>query len=260
MEISYKLEKFEGPLDLLLHLIEKDKINIYDIPIVHITKQYMEYMENIQIDDLDTMSDFLVMAATLLDIKAKMLLPKEDKEDKQEEDPRRELVERLIEHKKYKLMAKELADREFNSYMNMFKNPTIPKEVQKYEAPIDLDKLLNGIDLAMLKNIFEEVIKKKNYRIDPERSKFGNIKRESISLKDRIFSLVEYARQFKRFNFSRLLKNKNNKTEVVVTFLAVLELMKMGSISIKQEEQFSDIEMELIADGPELDLSKVEDL
>ena len=102
MGISVKLEAFEGPLDLLLHLIDKNKVNIYDIPIVEITKQYMEYLQEMQRRDLNVMSEFLVMAATLLDIKSKMLLPKEVNEDGEEEDPRQELVEKLLEYKLYK--------------------------------------------------------------------------------------------------------------------------------------------------------------
>ena len=110
--ISYKLEHFEGPLDLLLHLIEKNKINIYDIPIVEITAQYLDYVRHMEREDLNIVSEFLVMAATLLDIKAKMLLPKEVDEEGEEIDPRAELVMRLLEYKKYRLMADELADRE----------------------------------------------------------------------------------------------------------------------------------------------------
>ena len=111
--ISYKLEHFEGPLDLLLHLIEKNKVSIYDIPIVTITEQYLDYVNHMDIQDLDLVSEFLVMAATLLDIKARMLLPREEKEEEEEkEDPRAELVRRLLEYKMYKFMARELEDME----------------------------------------------------------------------------------------------------------------------------------------------------
>ena len=109
--ITYKLEHFEGPLDLLLHLIEKNKVDIYDIPIVEITAQYLEYVRNMEREDLNLVSEFLVMAATLLDIKAKMLLPKEVDEEGEEVDPRAELVARLLEYKRYKILAEELADR-----------------------------------------------------------------------------------------------------------------------------------------------------
>lgn len=148
--ISYKLEKFEGPLDLLLHLIEKNKIDIYDIPIVEITHQYLAYVNQMEEEDLNIVSDFLVMAATLLDIKSRMLLPAEPKEDDEEdgEDPRAELVRRLMEYKMYKMMAQELSDMEEEADGVLFKGPTIPREVAKYEQPVDLDELLDGLTLG----------------------------------------------------------------------------------------------------------------
>ena len=112
MGIPVKLQVFEGPLDLLLHLIDKNKIDIYDIPIVEITRQYMEYIREMERTDLNIMSEFLLMAATLLDIKSKMLLPKEVNEEGEEEDPRQELVEQLLQYKLYKYMSYELRDRE----------------------------------------------------------------------------------------------------------------------------------------------------
>ena len=142
MTISYKLEKFEGPLDLLLHLIEKNKIDIYDIPIVEITKQYLDYVNQMEKEDLNIVSDFLVMAATLLDIKSRMLLPAlEVEEDGEETDPRAELVARLLEYKKYKLLAQELAEMEDQAGDVLFKKPTVPREVAKYEPPVDLDQM-----------------------------------------------------------------------------------------------------------------------
>ena len=129
MGIPVKLEVFEGPLDLLLHLIDKNKIDIYDIPIVEITNQYMEYIRNMQKEDLNVMSEFLVMAATLLDIKCKMLLPKEVNEEGEEEDPRAELVEQLLQYKMYKYMAYELKDRQLDAEQILYKVPTIPEEV-----------------------------------------------------------------------------------------------------------------------------------
>ena len=120
MGIPVKLEVFEGPLDLLLHLIDKNKIDIYDIPIVEITNQYMEYIRGMQKEDLNVMSEFLVMAATLLDIKCKMLLPKEVNEEGEEEDPRKELVEQLLQYKMYKYMAYELKDRQSDAEQVLF--------------------------------------------------------------------------------------------------------------------------------------------
>ena len=159
MGIPVKLEVFEGPLDLLLHLIDKNKIDIYDIPIVEITNQYMEYIRNMQREDLNIMSEFLVMAATLLDIKCRMLLPKEVNEEGEEEDPRQELVEQLLQYKMYKYIAYELKDRELDSDMILYKGPTIPEEVEGYVAPVDLDKLLGDLTLQKLGAIFQEVMK-----------------------------------------------------------------------------------------------------
>ena len=121
--ITYKLEHFEGPLDLLLHLIEKNKIDIYDIPIADITAQYLEYVRQMEREDLNIVSEFLVMAATLLDIKARMLLPREVDEEGEEIDPRAELVERLLEYKRYKLLADELADRERGRFGISIRSP-----------------------------------------------------------------------------------------------------------------------------------------
>ena len=112
MELTVKLETFEGPLDLLLHLLEKNKVNIYDIPIVEITSQYMDYIHEMERQDLDIMSEFMVMAATLIDIKAKMLLPKKETDDEEEKDPRAELVQQLLEYKMYKCFSYELKDRQ----------------------------------------------------------------------------------------------------------------------------------------------------
>ena len=173
MGIPVKLQVFEGPLDLLLHLIDKNKIDIYDIPIVEITNQYMDYIKAMEREDLNVMSEFLVMAATLLDIKCKMLLPKEVTEDGEEEDPRQELVEQLLQYKMYKYMSYELRDRELDGGRTMYKDPTIPEEVMNYVEPVDLDELLGDLTLATLNRVFQDVIRRQEDKIDPVRSKFG---------------------------------------------------------------------------------------
>ena len=149
LKLSVKLQAFEGPLDLLLHLIDKNKVNIYDIPIAEITDQYIEYVRDMDKEDLDLVSDFLVMAATLLDIKSRMLLPAEMNEEGEEEDPRQELVERLLEYKMYKYMAEELKDRQLDAGKLLFKPETIPEEVMKYRPPVNLPELLEGITLTL---------------------------------------------------------------------------------------------------------------
>ncbi|MDE7006609.1 MAG: segregation/condensation protein A, partial [Lachnospiraceae bacterium] len=126
MALSVKLQAFEGPLDLLLHLIEKNKVDIYDIPIVEITEQYLDYIKAMETEDMNVMSEFLVMAATLLDIKCKMLLPKEVNEEGEEEDPRAELVQKLLEYKMYKYMSYELKDRQVDAARTLFREKNLP--------------------------------------------------------------------------------------------------------------------------------------
>ena len=241
MGIPVKLEVFEGPLDLLLHLIEKNKVDIYDIPIVEITNQYMEYIRGMQHEDLNVMSEFLVMAATLLDIKCRMLLPKEVNEEGEEEDPRQELVEQLLEYKMYKFMSYELKDRELDGDRVMYKSATIPDEVKGYVPPVNLDELLGDLTLVQLNRIFKEVMKRQESKVDPVRSKFGKIEKEEVTLPDKLDYVMEYARSHRKFGFRALLKKQSSKVQVVVTFLAILQLMKEGVIFIEQDQPFDEI-------------------
>ena len=160
MDLTVKLQVFEGPLDLLLHLLEKNKVNIYDIPIVEITAQYMEYIAELKRQDLDVLSEFLVMAATLIDIKSRMLLPSDPDSEEEQEDPRAELVQQLLEYKMYKCMAYELKDRQMDAQRVMFKEPTIPDEVLAYEEPLDIEELVSDVTLAKLNDIFKNIMKK----------------------------------------------------------------------------------------------------
>lgn len=244
MELTVKLQVFEGPLDLLLYLIEKNKVNIYDIPIVEITNQYMEYLTEMKRRDLNILSEFLVMAATLIDIKSKMLLPSNPEDEEEEEDPRAELVQQLLEYKMYKCMAYELKDRQVDAQRVMFKEPTIPKEVAAYEEPVNIEELVSDVTLAKLNDIFRSIMKKQADRIDPVRSKFGKIEKEEVSLEDKMTYLEDYAKSHKQFSFRSLLEAQAGKVEIIVTFLAVLELMKMGKILISQEHIFDDIRID----------------
>ncbi len=241
MGIPVKLQVFEGPLDLLLHLIEKNKIDIYDIPIVEITNQYMEYIREMQKKDLNVMSEFLLMAATLLDIKCKMLLPKEVNEEGEEEDPRQELVEQLLQYKMYKYMSYELRDRQIDGERMMFKEPDIPEEVKSYQEPIDLDGILDGLTLAKLNRIFKEVMRRQNDKIDPVRSTFGKIEKEEVTVDDKMAYLHEYIRTHRTFSFRNLLMHQRSRLQIVVTFLAMLEMMKIGELTIEQEYTFGEI-------------------
>lgn len=241
MAISVKLQAFEGPLDLLLHLIEKNKVDIYDIPISIITDQYLEYIKAMKSQDMDVTSEFLVMAATLLDIKCRMLLPKEVNEEGEEEDPRAELVEKLIEYKLYKYMSFELKDRQFDAGKNLYKAPTLPDEVKNYVQPVDYDELTKGMDLSKLNSIFKSVMKRREDKIDPIRSKFGKIEKQNVDMEAKSAYVRLFVATHKEFSFRELLEQQASKSEIVVTFLLILEMIKIGDIEVSQEELFDDI-------------------
>ena len=241
MGIPVKLQVFEGPLDLLLHLIDKNKIDIYDIPIVEITDQYLDYIQQMKQEDLDVMSEFMVMAATLLDIKCRMLLPKEVNEEGEEEDPREELVKQLLEYKMYKYMSYELRDRMGDAAMVAYKAPTVPREVLAYREPVDIGELLEGLNLEKMNQIFQSIIRRQEDKVDPIRSRFGEIEQEEVSLPEKMNDVEQYTRTHRHFTFRSLLEKQASKVQVIVTFLAILELMKVGKIKISQEETFGEI-------------------
>lgn len=241
MAIPIKLEVFEGPLDLLLHLIDKNKVDIYDIPIVEITEQYLAYIRQMETQDMNIVSEFLVMAATLIDIKCKMLLPKEVNEEGEEEDPRTELVEKLLEYKMCKYMSYELKDKLVEAQRSLYKKPTLPKEVVEYDQSIDYEELIGDMTLAKLHEIFKDMLKRQEYKIDPVRSTFGKIERDEIDMDAKTVYIEDYIRQHRTFSFRKLLEKQHSKMEVIVTFLVILELMKVGKIGIEQEDTFSDI-------------------
>ena len=241
MAIPVKLEVFEGPLDLLLHLIDKNKIDIYDIPIVEITEQYLDYIRQMESSDMNVMSEFLVMAATLIDIKCRMLLPKEVNEEGEEEDPRAELVQKLLEYKMYKFMSFELRDRQVDAERNMYRIQKLPEEVAAYRQPIDYEELIGDMTLNRLHEIFKFIVRKQEDKIDPIRSQYGNIEKEEVDMEAKALYVEAYAREHKSFSFRRLLEKQSSKMELIVTFLIILELMKIGKISISQENIFDDI-------------------
>ncbi len=241
MAIPVKLEVFEGPLDLLLHLIDKNKIDIYDIPIVEITAQYLDYIRQMEKDDMNVMSEFLVMAATLIDIKCRMLLPKEVNEEGEEEDPRTELVQKLLEYKMYKFMSFELRDRQVDAERNLYRAQKLPEEVAAYRQPVDYEELIGDMTLNKLHELFKFIVRKQEDKIDPIRSRYGNIEKEEVDMEAKALYVEAYAREHRSFSFRRLLEKQSSKMELIVTFLIILELMKIGKISISQENIFDDI-------------------
>ena len=223
--ISVKLDAFDGPLDLLLHLIEKNKIDIFDIPIVQITEQYLEIIAQMDRKDMDVMSDFLV----------------EVTEEGEPEDPRAELVERLLEYKTYKYASYELKDKQMDAARLLFKESTIPAEIADIKEEVNVEELLSDVTLAKLQTIFHSVMKKQVDKIDPIRSKFGKIEKESVTLADRMLFIEEYAMLHQKFSFRQMLESQPSKTMIIVSFLGILELMKVGKLKIVQENIFDDI-------------------
>ena len=241
MPLTVKLQVFEGPLDLLLHLIDKNKIDIYDIPIVMITEQYLEYIKQMETDDMNIMSEFLVMAATLLDIKCRMLLPAETNEEGEEEDPRAELVQKLLEYKMYKYMSYELKDLHSSAAKAFYRAEHMPKEIAEYKPPVDYEQLIGDATLTKLNEIFQFMLKRQEDKIDKVRSEFGKIEKEEIDMDKKQSYVQNYLASHKRCSFRQLLEKQHSKMEVIVTFMLILEMMKVGTICIKQDHLFDDI-------------------
>ena len=251
MPIPLKLQVFEGPMDLLMHLIEMNKIDIYDIPIVTITDQYLEYVRQMEHDDMNVTSEFLVMAATLLDIKSRMLLPRDEDEDSEEGDPRDELVRRLLEYKMFKYMSEELREKNRHAGFTYFKPQDLPAEVRSYVPPLNYEELIGDRTAQSLQDVFRDVLKRKKSRVDPIRSGFGKIQREEISVADKQLYVRAYLENHPHADFREMLELENSREEIIVTFLVILELMKSQKIRITQDEAFGRIWIDLVTPGEE---------
>ena len=248
MSISVKLTGFEGPLDLLLHLIDKNKIDIYDIPIALITDQYFAYIDELDRENLEVTSDFIVMAATLLDIKSRMLLPKEEEEE--EEDPREELVRRLLEYKRFKYLSGVLKDQLERTGFVEARTQDLPPEVRRYKPPVDLDALLVNVTLDRLQRVFEDILRRNREKIDPRAVGFGKIPKERVSLPSCMRSVEMAAIEKGKVSFRAILEDNADREDIVVTFLAVLELINLGRIRIMQENPREDIYIEAVEKDP----------
>ncbi len=261
MAIPVKLQVFEGPLDLLLHLIEKNKIDIYDIPIVEITAQYLEYIKQMKEENMDVCSEFLVMAATLLDIKCKMLLPVEENEEGEPEDPRAELVQQLLEYKMARQLSLELRDRQMMASQVLYRTRSVlPDEVKMYEAPVDYDELRGDMTLPKLHEIFKSMLMRQEDRIDPIRSQYGKIEKDEIDMDTKTLFVQAYAREHRTFSFRKLLEKQRSRAELIVTFLIILEMMKSGEITVVQEDINDDIMITSnVGDGNYPDASEDDD-
>ncbi|TVY11562.1 segregation and condensation protein A [Paenibacillus cremeus] len=241
MKVTVKLETFEGPLDLLLHLIDQAEVDIYDIPIKDITDQYMEYLDAMTELELEVTSEFLVMAATLLSIKSKMLLPKppvldldfDDYLMDEDYDPRAELVAKLIEYRKYKAIADHLRDKEVERSLIYTREP---EDLTPY-VPNVQENPVKGLHVSDLVNAFRKALRRMQ-----SRNTVAKIRKDEISVKDRMFQLVDILEKLGgRVMFSKLMDAEVTKDSIVVTFLAMLELMKVKKIVCFQHKLFDDI-------------------
>lgn len=231
-KILYKLDTFEGPLDLLLTLIQKNKVSIYDIPIFEITEQYLEAIEGIEDADLDNASEFLVMASHLLYIKSKMLLPKNEEEE-EEEDPREELARRLIEYQEFKKASKELRKSEFSTKYMVF------REAEKIKFPVPVyNKSHTGDELV---DAFNQILQRRIRNTKPEKRAFAQIVgREKVSVDDMVEKICKRLRHGKRVNFESLFRPEDSKPEMIATFLAVLEMIKLNRLYANYDEKNKD--------------------
>ena len=243
MEIAVKLDAFEGPLDLLLHLIEKNKIDIYDIPIADITEQYLEYVREIPADDMERASAFVVMAATLIEIKSKMLLPPETDEAGEIIDPREDLVRQLLEYKIYRYAAEELRDCQETASHVFYKAASIPEEVLSYRPAPDVDAFCAGVEKEDLKKTFEKLMRRQIDRFDQRHASFGKIEKETVSLPEKTEQMKEYAARHRKFSFRALLSDAKNRMDVIITFVVLLEMIRQGEVTVHQDGLFEDIEV-----------------
>jgi len=242
MENDYKvkLEVFEGPLDLLLYLIKKEEVDIYDIPIERITNQYMEYLTLMQMLNLEVAGEFLVMAATLMYIKSRMLLPVDqqvaDSEEEDGADPRWELIRQLVEYKKFKDAALQLGRRE-EEQAKVF-----PRRAGELDVPADAEAPLAEVSIFDLINAFKEVLKKASARDD-----FREIIEERFTVSDKIEEILYTLRDRADLIFQELFAQATSRAEIVVTFLALLELIRLKRLKVRQETAFGEIRVIKVA-------------
>ena len=235
-----KLDQFEGPLDLLLFFIKRDELNIYDIPISQITKEFLEYVNLIKLLDLEVAGDFILMASTLMHIKVRMLLPREVDEKGEEIDPRAELIQALLEYKRYKEMSEELSFFESNQRKINYRGNFTADEK---EAPPEFEVLLKNVTIFDIAKAFKKAID----NIKPE--VFHEIKKINITIDEQISYIMSKLDNISELSFLSLVEEMNEKIRIVITFVALLELTKMGMIGIRESPNFNDFLILKIKNG-----------
>ncbi len=234
---NIKIENFEGPLDLLLYFIKRDKIDIYDIPITQITNEYISVIDEAKKLDVSIAGEFLFMASMLLRIKTQMLLPRQINDESLDiEDPRIDLVAQLLEYKKYKSIANKLKNLHFENKDSFFRNSS--KVV--YDQSPNASDFLNEVTLYDISKIFKDAVNNA-----PTQDSF-EIYRETVSLKNQQDFILQQFNNGKILSLKNLVKKLETKLEIIVTFLALLEMIKRSEIICSQKENFEDIEIKLI--------------
>lgn len=241
-----KLEQFEGPLDLLLFFIKRDELNIYDIPISKITKEFLEYVNLIQMLDLEVAGDFILMASTLMHIKVRMLLPREVDEKGEQIDPRTELVQALLEYKRYKEMSDELAFFESNQRKISFRGNF---NADSKETPPDYEMILKNVSLYDLAKAFRSAIE--NIREEP----IHEIRKINVTISEQIEFVMQKLESSNEVSFIDLVKFMQEKIRIIITFIALLELVKSNIIGIRETENFNDFIIFKLEDGQNVYIS-----
>jgi len=235
-----RLEHFEGPLDLLLFFLKRDELDIYDIPISYITKEFMVYIKLLTKLDLESAGDFILMAATLMQIKVRMLLPKEIDEKGEEIDPRADLVAALLEYKRYKEVTEELSYME-STQRKMMMRGNFDNDIK--ETEVDYSTYLKNITIYDLIKAFKQAI----MDIPPEVK--HEVKRINVSIDEQMVFILQKVSNNKELNFIELVLEMHEKIRIVVTFIALLELIKAGKVGLRETHTFNDFVLYGIEDG-----------
>lgn len=241
MPLNIKIHNFDGPFDLLLHLIKKNKMEIYDVSIYEITNQYLQYLNEMEELDLEITSEFIVMAATLIEIKSKYLLPKQEEEKEEENDPQKELLNKLLEYKKFKMAAEFFKVRQKISGISFSKRPEII-EVKNKETTTD--ELLRNVTMLSLYNTYNDLIDQYSNKMNENLEFKGKIHLDKYKIEDKIQYIGKKINSKEKWLFSDFIKECSCKMEIVVTFLAILELIKLKTIQVYQSNNFNDIYIE----------------
>lgn len=235
MAYKIKLDIFEGPLDLLIYLVKKDHLNIYDIPIAEVTEQYLAYLELMRLLDLGIAGEFLVMAATLMQIKSRMLLPRDEaaEQEEEEDDPRQELIQRLLEYQRFKEIASELRQRELKA-KEQFRRPPSATSSPGLDSSGEVYFEANIFDLI---NAFTQALK------EVPRELFYEVIKDEFTVDQKIHDILHLLLKQETLILTELFRQAKNKLEIIATFLAVLELIRLKEILVRQKGLFGEIEI-----------------